>query len=77
MQDEVFSPEELSVPAGTEVPWRNAGQHRHSTPSPDVWNSGALRAGQSWSAIFAASGTYDYYCIVHPSRMRGRLIVTD
>jgi plastocyanin len=77
MQDNSFSPEEISVAVGTEVIWRNVGQNRHSTTSPDVWNSGALPRGQSWGAIFAAPGTYEYYCVVHPGQMRGRLIVTD
>ena len=77
MRDNVFFPEELSVPVGTEVACPNMGQNRHASTSPGVWNSGSLRPGQSWGAIFAAAGTYDYYCTVHPSQMRGRLIVTE
>jgi plastocyanin len=77
MEDDFFSPGEMTVPLNSAVVWRNAGQNRHSTVSPGIWNSSSLRAGQTWGANFITPGTFEYYCAVHPSTMRGKLTVSE
>ena len=32
----------------------------------DVWDSGLIMAGSSFSHTFEAAGTFDYFCMVHP-----------
>jgi plastocyanin len=75
MQDFSFLPEEITVPVGTRVIWRNRGGTAHTTTATGIWDSGVVRPGQSWAAIFAVPGTFDYLCTIHPDRMRGRIIV--
>jgi plastocyanin len=72
-----FIPSELVVPVGTTVSWRNLGREQHTTTSPGVWDSGPLRGQQGWSAIFAVPGRFDYLCLLHPSEMSGRIVVTS
>jgi len=38
------------------------------------FDSKAILAGQSYSHTFSKSGTYEYYCLYHPS-MVGEIIV--
>jgi plastocyanin len=70
-----FSPEELTVPAGTTVTW--------------VWDDGAIAhnvVGEGWGSEVMTSGTfahrfdepgsYPYVCTLHPN-MTGRIVVTS
>jgi plastocyanin len=69
IQDHEFSPARLIVGRGTEVTWRNMGQAPH-TVTGDGFDSAEMAATQSFAYRFAAPGTYDYRCALHP-RMRG------
>ncbi|MFA5106614.1 MAG: plastocyanin/azurin family copper-binding protein [Candidatus Micrarchaeia archaeon] len=70
-----FSPAEITVPAGTVVTWSNSDPVAHTaTSTSGIFNSGNIPAGSSWSYQFNSSGTYDYYCTIHPG-MRGKVIV--
>jgi plastocyanin len=71
-----FQPPELTVPVGTRVTWTNNGGRQHTVTDPGVWDSGPLNPGQSYAAMFAIPGTFDYQCTIHPE-MRGRVIVTS
>jgi plastocyanin len=73
----VFDPKELIVAAGTTVTWVNAEDFPHtatSTGSPPLFNSKALDKDDTFSFQFKTSGTYDYFCKLHPY-MTGRVIV--
>ena len=48
---------------------------RHLAGPDGYFNSNLISAGSSFSHQFNASGTYDYYCIVHPW-MQGNVVVT-
>ncbi len=76
--DYAFSPETLSITAGTQVTWMNNGGTSHtSTADDNSWNSGTLAApmgggaygggtaGQSFSHTFNATGTFAYHCGFH------------
>ena len=75
MQDFFFLPEEITVPMGTTITWTNRGGTAHTATSAGIWDSGTLRPGQSWSATFATTGTFNYLCTIHPDRMTGRIVV--
>ena len=41
-----------------------------------LWHSGNLSAGQMFQRTFDAPGTFNYQCNIHPTQMRGRIIVS-
>jgi plastocyanin len=80
MQDNYFSPADISVPAGTTVTWVQSGNNPHTTTSYDgLWDSGILPggSGQSFSYTFNEPGTYTYFCRPHEAQgMVGSVTVT-
>src|SRR4051794_29913475 len=71
-----FQPQNLSVPVGTTVTWRNDEPDKtiHSVTggplaSPD------LAPGQSYSFTFNTAGTFTYHCRFH-GYMEGQITVT-
>ena len=71
-----FSPKTFTVPVGATVTWTNHDSVPHVVTSADnqFKKSSLLKAGQSFSNIFATAGTYSYFCSIHP-RMTGKIIV--
>jgi plastocyanin len=70
-----FTPETLTVPAGTEVKWINHDDVPHTVVSTDQrFKSKALDTDESFSFTFAQPGTYEYFCSVHP-KMTAKVIV--
>ncbi|MBI2765927.1 MAG: cupredoxin family copper-binding protein [Chloroflexi bacterium] len=75
IQDFAFSPGNLQVPIGARVTWTNQDSAPHSaTANGGAWDTGVLRQGKSATITFTTSGTFDYYCTVHPN-MKARLVV--
>ncbi len=68
-----YSPQELTIKEGDTVTWINVDSVAH-TVSGNLFESGNLDKGDSYSHTFGTAGTYDYICSYHP-RMRGRIIV--
>lgn len=72
-----FQPDELTVSVGTTVTWTNQDSFAHTTTSEDdVWDSGNLAQGESFSFTFEEPGTYPYICQIHPEQMQGTITVT-
>ena len=72
-----FSPQTLTVPAGTTVTWVNHDEEPHtvtSDASPRVFNSSPRDTGEKFSFTFATRGTYKYFCAIHP-HMVGVVVV--
>jgi nitrite reductase (NO-forming) len=80
-----FVPNILTVPKGTTVTWTNDDTTLHTVTSgsPESGNSGTgtefdssyLAAGKTFQHQFGTSGTFDYYCTLHPY-MKGKVVVT-
>jgi len=71
-----FTPNELTVKAGTAIVFRNDDDIPHSVVgSKGEFHSKALDTGDSFSFAFAKPGTYVYSCGLHP-RMQGKITVT-
>jgi plastocyanin len=70
-----YSPDELSVVAGTTVTWMNRDSESHTSTS-DVagWNSGVVAPGGQFSVAFQTPGTFSYHCAIHPG-MVGTVVV--
>lgn len=86
--DYAFSPDTITVKAGSSVTWTNSGSVAHtSTSDGGVWDSGQLSApsggggyggasaGGSFSHTFSATGTFTYHCANH-TYMTGAVVVT-
>jgi len=71
-----FSPNTLAVSIGATVTWTNHDNVAHVVSSADnqFKKSNVLKTGQSFSHTFATTGTYSYFCAIHP-RMTGKIIV--
>ncbi len=74
-----FKPATLNINAGDTVTWKNKDSAAHTAtstgaPSGGEFDSGSLGKGAEYSKTFNVTGTYDYYCSIHPS-MKGKLIV--
>lgn len=67
----LFAPGELDALAGQTVTWRNADRSSHTVSSEDdVFDSGYLSPGATFSHTFVSTGTFPYFCRIHRS-MRG------
>jgi plastocyanin len=71
-----FTPQTLTVRAGTMVTWTNKDDIPHGIASENnaFAKSKALDTDDSYSVMFATPGTYKYLCYVHP-RMTGTIVV--
>jgi plastocyanin len=70
-----FAPAQLDVPAGTKVVWVNHDDVPHTVVSnAKLFASKALDTDDQFSHVFAAAGTYPYFCGVHP-HMTGQIVV--
>ena len=70
-----FTPQTLTVPAGTSVTWTNQDAVAHTATADDgSWDSGSLAQGSSYTRRFDTPGTYTYHCAIHPY-MTGTIVV--
>jgi plastocyanin len=71
----VFGPQTLTVPVGTTVTWTNSDDIPHTSVSTDgVFKSKVLDTDEKFSYTFTKTGTYPYYCTIHP-KMTGTVVV--
>ena len=75
IKDFAFSPQTLTVSAGTTVTWKNLDGEPHTVRGTDEQvRSSALDQSDSYSVKFDKPGTYKYGCSIHPS-MSGTIVV--
>ena len=69
----VFTPEELTVPRGTEVLFDNDDVAPHTVTSDDKSvDSGILNPGKAFELV--VNGSFDYVCVLHPN-MTGKILL--
>jgi amicyanin len=69
-----FSPQTLTIKAGTKVTWMNRDDIPHTvTSTTKAFKSPALDTDDSYSFTFTTAGSYDY-CSLHP-HMTGKIVV--
>jgi plastocyanin len=79
LKDMAFSPDTITVKAGSIVRWVNKDSVTHSvvfSKDSKINPSGVLRNGEGFSVRFYDAGTFPYYCGLHPE-MTGTVIVTQ
>jgi plastocyanin len=70
-----FVPQTLTVAVGTTVTWTNNDSSSHTIASNDnLFQSGTLAKGSTFSHTFGQKGTFNYHCSIHPS-MTGKIVV--
>jgi plastocyanin len=70
-----FGPDTLTVPVNSTVTWINKDDVPHVIASNDgVFKSKALDTDDKYSYTFTKSGTYSYFCSIHP-KMVGKIVV--
>ena len=73
--DFTFTPEEITVPVGTTVTWRNADEAIHSVADRSLGiESEDLAQGGSFEHTYEEAGTFPYVCGIH-NYMEGTVIV--
>lgn len=70
-----FTPAEVTVAPGGTVRWTLTGQAPHTVTS-DTFDSGMLKAGDTYEQTFDDVGTIDYRCDFHPE-MKGTVTVAE
>jgi len=70
-----YAPNPATVSAGTTVTWVNNDTDPHTTTSSsNVWDSGTMQPGASFSFTLQNRGTFQYLCLIHPN-MVGTIVV--
>jgi plastocyanin len=70
-----FTPDTAEIAVGTTVVWTNDDDIPHALAATErQFKSHALDTGDSFSYTFTASGTYEYFCSLHP-HMKGKIVV--
>ena len=71
-----FTPQSLTVKAGTTVTWTDKDDIPHGIAwtNNSFTRSKALDTDDGYSLTFTAPGTYQYFCYIHP-HMTGTIVV--
>ena len=71
--NECYIPYEVTVAQGATVTWSNDDSAAHTVTSgtvdagvTSVFDSGLFMAGATYEFTFDETGTFDYFCMVHP-----------
>jgi len=83
IQNFAFTPDPVTVPAGTVIAWTNQDSAPHqvvndATPlfmAGAIFQSATLQQGQTYTFTFTKPGTYAYHCGIH-AFMKGTITVT-
>ena len=73
-----FSPSKVVLIIGVNntLTFVNKDSTTHTVTATDrSFNSGDIKAGQSWSHTFSTPGNFTYYCVYHSGWMRAQLVV--
>lgn len=76
IQDYEFLPPTITVAVGETVTWRNGDDVDHWVLTDDgtTVDSGAIEAGQTFTATLDTPGSYPYFCDIH-NAMTGTIVV--
>ena len=80
--DNSYAPNPITINSGETITWYNADTISHTATSgsdsdPDegqLFDSDAILSKQAFTLKFDNKGTFDYYCVYHPT-MVGEIVV--
>jgi plastocyanin len=64
----VFAPDPASIRLGDTITWENQVENMHTTTDQgqlQLWDSGLMDLGDTFSYTVTAAGTYPYFCRLH------------
>ena len=62
-----YVPNPITVSVGSTLKWTNNDNVAHTVTSQNnLWGSGDMEPGATYSYTFQATGTFPYYCVYHP-----------
>lgn len=77
INDFAFTPQTLTIPAGTTVTWVNNDEAPHTVRETGRgFKSGALETGGRFSYVFSTPGSFQYFCSLHP-HMTATVVVEE
>ena len=82
MLDDVFKPDVIRVPVGSDVEWTNDGRNVHNVTADDgTYASGNMDPGKEFAQTFDKPGVYKFTCTIHGvagvGGMIGMIVVGD
>jgi len=85
VSNHVFSPLTASIEIGDTIIWSFQSTHAvrsgvydtHGSDGDGQFESGIKANTQTYSLTFNVSGSYDYFCAIHPATMAGRIEVSN
>jgi plastocyanin len=78
IEDFAFKPEPIQAKVGDTITWTNKDGTPHSA-SPDAnpeCATDTLNKDASGSITYSVAGTYAYHCAIHPTQMKGTIVVS-
>jgi plastocyanin len=73
-----FGMNPLTIAPGTQVTWTNQDDMPHTATADDeLWDSGLLQPGESFSFTFTGGGTFAYHCNIHGAGMMSGTIIVS
>jgi plastocyanin len=73
-----YNPSTITINVGDTVRWSNNGPSTHTVSSDQagLFDSGNIAPGSGYTSVPAQTpGTYAYHCNIHPTLMRGTIVV--
>ena len=68
LEYKAFHPSQRSVAVGTTITFTNKDNANHSvTSTSNLFDSGRIKSGNSWSYTFNTAGTFYFFCNYHSS----------
>ena len=75
IQNYAFNPSTLTIQKGANVTWKNYDSVQHTVVSDSsAFSSPLLNTGNTYTFQFNDSGSFPYYCSIHPY-MKGTIVV--
>ena len=78
MTSYAFTPATRTIKVGKPLKWKNTSTRRHTATPTNYWSWGGVDVAAGTASALVTptqSGTYPYFCSIHPTKMKGTLAV--
>lgn len=70
-----FTPDSVTASVGDTIVWTNNDSLAHTATVNSACTTAPLSSGTSAGLVFSAAGTYPYVCNIHPTLMKGTIVI--